>query len=183
MLLEGCELIWSFKSGDVVEMENSYYEANDGGDSDGNVADIVGGYEHPDIPVQAERYSEDDEQLEPFLAAIYTFKQAANAAFNEYDTKSEPANTRGPQGYMKYIRAIQSLWDTKSRRLHTSLTAQYNVLPSDARELLQKYLNEIHATNTPDHEFVQNHWIKRLFVECAGSSNMRSFEACKVATK
>jgi hypothetical protein len=183
VFLEGCEVIWLLKSGDVVEMEDSdgdYYDGSDGSDGD---YDGEGGYEHPDIPVQAERYSEADEQLEPFLAAIYAFKQAVNAAFHDYDTESEPSNTRGPRGYMKYIRAIQSLWDEKSRRLRTSLTAHYDVLPSDVRELLQKHLNEIHSANTPEHEFVQNHWIKRLFVECAGSSNMRSFEACKVATK
>ena len=144
-----------------------------------------GGYENPNAPVQADRYSRDEDDLEPFLAAIYDFKMAVNAAFNEYDQRTTPSNTHGAQVYLTYIHAIQSLWDVKSRphRLHTRLTAPYDILPADVRKTLQAKLDEIHSANTPEHEFIQNHWTRRLFMECPGSSNTRSFKACTEAQK
>lgn len=143
-----------------------------------------GGYENPDIPIQASRHEDTEEkELEPFLAAIYAFKLAVNAAYREFYIKVHPSNTRGVDEYQSYIRAIQSLWDTKTRRLRTKLTDKYDILPDNIQQLLQTMLTQIHASNTGTHEFARNYWVRRLFIECAGSSNMRSFEACKQQMK
>lgn len=140
-----------------------------------------GGYDHPDIEIQAARYDSDDEDTElvPFLEAIYAFKLATNAAFREYYTVKHPQNTQGLQEYQDYLRAIQTLWDSKRRALSTSLTAPYKKLDEDVQKTLQTMLDNIHSTNNPKHSFASNYWIRRLFVECAGSTNTRSFDACK----
>ena len=142
-----------------------------------------GGYDSGKI--QAARYEDDGEDtaLEPFLEAIYAFKLATNSAFREYYISKHPQNTHGVQEYQDYLRAIQSLWDSKHRSLNTSLTASYKKLPNDVQTTLQHMLDDIHASNTPEHSFASSYWIRRLFVECAGSTNMRSFEACKRVTQ
>jgi hypothetical protein len=144
-----------------------------------------GGYEHPDIEIQAARYDDDDEDanMEPFLEAIYAFKMATNAAFREYYMGQHSHNTRGLQEYQDYLRAIQTLWDSKQRTLHASLTAPYKKLPADVQKTLQTMLDAIHASNNAKHTYASNYWIRRLFIECAGSTNIRSFEACKRLTQ
>jgi hypothetical protein len=132
--------------------------------------------------IQAAR-SEDNEdaELTPFVNAIYAFKLAASAAFREHFIKSHPQNTDGVGEYQAYLAAIESLWNTKSHTLHKTLTPSYNILTAEIRRVLQTMLNKIHQTNNPQHSFAANSWIRRLFVECAGSTNKRSFDACKEA--
>ncbi len=143
--------------------------------------ELEGGYADEKRHIEAARHEEDteDKEIQPFLEAIYEFKMAANAAFREYYTAIHPKNTRGVEEYLEYFRAIQSLWNPKRRVLHTSLTAPYKNLPAEVQKTLQSMLDKIHSSNNPDHTYVSDYWIRRLFVECAGSTNQRSFEACK----
>lgn len=146
-------------------------------------SDIEGGYARGKI--EASRYEDDGEEaaMGPFLKAIYEFKLATHAAFGEYYISIHPQNIHGVREYQDYLGAIQSLWDSKQRRLNTTLTAPYKKLPSDVQHTLQSMLDAIHSANTPKHSYASNYWIRRLFVECAGSTNMRSFEACKHASQ
>ncbi len=146
--------------------------------------DVEGGvYKKGDI--QASREVDDDEeaQMTPFINAIYAFKMAAGAAFREYYAKIHKQNTHGVEEYQTYLAAIESLWDANKHTLRRQLTAPYNTLNDEVKRMLQSMLNRIHQTNNPQHSFAANSWIRRLFVECAGSTNKRSFDACKDATQ
>ncbi len=146
-------------------------------------SDIEGGYASGKI--EAARYEDDGEDaaLEPFLKAIYEFKLAANAAFREYYMSIHREDTKGVEEYQDYLRAIQSLWNSKQRTLATTLTAPYKKLPRHVQDTLQSMLDAIHSANTPEHSYASSYWIRRLFMECAGSTNMRSFKACEHASQ
>ncbi len=126
---------------------------------------------------------DEDAQLTPFIDAIYAFKIAVNAAFREYFTKIHPQNTKAVEEYQAYLHAIESLWDVKTHTLLRKLTNNYAKLDAEVKRVLQTMLDKIHQTNNPQHSFAANSWIRRLFVECAGSTNKRSFDACKDATQ
>lgn len=134
--------------------------------------------------IYASRYpdetDEDEEKhIDIFMDQIYKFKAAANAAFREHFTHIHSKNTEGVSEYNAFVTAIESLWDEKKKQLHTHLTVNYNVLPANVKHLLQTMLNTIHSHNTPKHTFASNHVIRRLFVECAGSTSTMSFKACE----
>jgi hypothetical protein len=161
-----------------------YFIPVDGGYESDYSSDVQpsGGAYH-EGSIHAARYpdetDEEEKHIDKFIDHIYKFKAAANAAFREHFTHIHSKNTQGVSEYNAFLSAIESLWDEKKKQLHTHLTANYNILPADAKDLLQTMLDTIHAHNTPKHSIASSHWIRRLFMECPGSTNTMSFKACE----